>query len=137
MNNQSELERAMIAGHNDDLGSMKVRRKKPHELNSNSSVDSTKLSTPHVSGNLSNYDTDDNTDKIMDMLIKTANEGEKRTRIRKNRQKDAKSNRKSCKYFVMLIGDVRGGDVRVGNTDNFPTQVEFPRISYISYSGSR
>lgn len=95
------LERAITAGSKDELGfSSKQRvRKKPNETNSNTSMDSSRLSTPTGSGNLSNYDTDDNADMLMyDMLIKNATDGEKRTRIRKNRAKqDSKSTRKSCK----------------------------------------
>ena len=74
---QSALEKAINAGN--DLASVKQRvRKKPNEINSNSNVNSTNLSTPAVSGNLSNYDTDDQTDKIMDMLLKNATDGEKK-----------------------------------------------------------
>ncbi|XP_057291170.1 FH1/FH2 domain-containing protein 1-like [Hydractinia symbiolongicarpus] len=59
--------------------------------------DPTKLSTPAVSGNMSSYDTDDQTDQMMDMLVKSATAGEKKTRIRKNRTKDSKSTRKSAR----------------------------------------
>ena len=66
------------------------------KLNNNSVTNSSsKLSTPGVSGNLSSYDTDDQTDKMMDMLVKTATSTDKRTRIRKNRKKEATSTRKS------------------------------------------
>jgi len=66
------------------------------KMNNNSVTNSSsKLATPGVSGNLSSYDTDDQTDKMMDMLVKTATSTEKRTRIRKNRKKEATSTRKS------------------------------------------
>ena len=68
----------------------RTRKKVPNSVN-----DSMKLSAPSPSGNLSSYDTDDQTDQMMDMLVKTATSTEKRTRIRKNRNKDSKSTRKS------------------------------------------
>lgn len=70
----------------------RTRKKVPSTPN-----DSSKLSAPAPSGNLSNYDTDDQTDQMMDMLVKSATTNDKRTRIRKNRTKDSKSTRKSGK----------------------------------------
>ena len=49
------------------------------------------------SNNNNNYDTDDQTDQMMDMLVKSATSAEKRTRIRKNRAKEGKTVRKSGK----------------------------------------
>eukprot|EP00794_Sanderia_malayensis_P019150 gene19150-21070_t len=47
--------------------------------------------------NNNNYDTDDQTDQMMDMLVKSATSAEKRTRIRKNRAKEGKTVRKSVR----------------------------------------
>ena len=47
------------------------------------------------SSNVNNYDTDDQTDQMMDMLVKSATANDKKTRIRKNRARDSKSTRKS------------------------------------------
>ena len=47
------------------------------------------------SSSVNNYDTDDQTDQMMDMLVKSATANDKKTRIRKNRARDSKSTRKS------------------------------------------
>lgn len=69
----------------------------------NTPHDPSKLSVPAAGGNLSNYDTDDQTDQMMDMLVKSATAGEKKTRIRKNRTKDSKSTRKSGVFLTLTL----------------------------------
>ena len=87
-----------ITGNSKALNLTKGRmRRKPNHTN-----DPNKLGAPAVSGNLSNYDTDDQTDQMMDMLVKSATAGERKTRIRKNRMKDSKSTRKSGNLNLYL-----------------------------------
>ena len=84
------LQKAITGGETAPLSSVNNRvRRKP------TTNDPNKLGKPAVSGNVSNYDTDDQTDQMMDMLVKSATAGEKKTRIRKNRARDSKSTRKS------------------------------------------
>lgn len=78
------------------LSPAKSRTRK--KVNNNHISDPTKLSAPASGGNMSSYDTDDQTDQMMDMLVKTATSTEKRTRIRKNRKKDSTSTRKSGEF---------------------------------------
>ena len=86
------LQKAITGGESTTSSLNRVRRKPNNDLSNN------KLGTPIIgSGNLSNYETDDQTDQMMDMLVKSATAGEKKTRIRKNRAKDAKSTRNSGK----------------------------------------
>ncbi len=57
-----------------------------------------------TNNNNNNYDTDDQTDQMMDMLVKSATSTEKRTRIRTNRAKEGKTNRKSGNYrFIARV----------------------------------
>ena len=86
------LQKAITGGESTTSSLNRVRRKPNNDFSNN------KLGTPIIGGgNLSNYETDDQTDQMMDMLVKSATAGEKKTRIRKNRAKDAKSTRKSGK----------------------------------------
>ena len=50
-----------------------------------------------------NYDTDDQTDQMMDLLVKSATSADKRTRIRKDRAKEGKTTRKSGGYKLAYI----------------------------------
>lgn len=74
-------------------------RRKPNVNNNFNDPSSKSLVPPAMGGggHMSNYDTDDQTDQVMDMLVKSATDGEKRTRIRKNRARDSKSTRKSAR----------------------------------------
>ncbi|XP_065675176.1 FH1/FH2 domain-containing protein 3 isoform X4 [Hydra vulgaris] len=66
------------------------------KVGSNNNLDKL-MNSSGLSGSISSYDTDDQTDQMMDMLVKSATAGEKKSRIRKNRAKDAKSTRKSVR----------------------------------------
>ena len=89
-----------ITGESTALTPTKGRmRRKPN--NHDPSKLSAAIVSNTVSGNLSNYDTDDQTDQMMDMLVKSATAGERKTRIRKNRAKDSKSTRKSGKNYFL------------------------------------
>uniref|UniRef100_T2MC48 FH1/FH2 domain-containing protein 3 n=1 Tax=Hydra vulgaris TaxID=6087 RepID=T2MC48_HYDVU len=66
------------------------------KVGSNNNLDKL-INSSGLSGSISSYDTDDQTDQMMDMLVKSATAGEKKSRIRKNRAKDAKSTRKSVR----------------------------------------
>ena len=60
------------------------------------------LLTTNNNNNYTNYDTDDQTDQMMDMLVKSATSIDKRTRIRKNRAKEGKTTRKSGMSLIVL-----------------------------------
>ena len=60
------------------------------------------LLTTNNNNNYTNYDTDDQTDQMMDMLVKSATSIDKRTRIRKNRAKEGKTTRKSGMSLIIL-----------------------------------
>lgn len=60
------------------------------------------LTTANNNNNYANYDTDDQTDQMMDMLVKSATAIDKRTRIRKNRAKEGKTTRKSGMNLIVL-----------------------------------
>jgi len=83
-----------IAG---DAGLSPAKTRTRKKINNNHINDPSKLTAPIPGGNLSSYDTDDQTDQMMDMLVKNATSTEKRTRIRKNRKKDSTSTRKSAR----------------------------------------
>ena len=79
----------------------RIRKK----VGSNNNLDKP-LSASTLSGSISSYDTDDQTDQMMDMLVKSATAGEKKSRIRKNRARDAKSTRKSGNTFSICTFDL-------------------------------
>ena len=90
-----------IAG---DTGLSPAKGRTRKKMNNNHINDPSKLTAPVPGGNLSSYDTDDQTDQMMDMLVKNATSTEKRTRIRKNRKKDSTSTRKSGKFtFIKFV----------------------------------
>lgn len=104
---QSKVDDNMDALHKaiTDTNALSPTKNRVRKKVNSTPSDPTKLSTPAVSGNMSSYDTDDQTDQMMDMLVKSATAGEKKTRIRKNRTKDSKSTRKSgiALFFTVCV----------------------------------
>ena len=95
----------MEAFHNAIVGdNAKTQLKSPHKTrhrtpsgrpHTSHNKEKENTSTNNNNNNNTNYDTDDQTDQMMDLLVKSATSADKRTRIRKDRAKEGKTTRKS------------------------------------------